>query len=197
MKLSTFATLFALSTALAAVLEPRQQCSMSDACYSAVFGDGSFSRVVQAVEDCEDFLTTSVIWHPMYVNAPLGDVYLGTRTDHVYCSITLTVLSQTVSTTTSPCPPTVPVTPSEALPQSTVSQGKRLVVRQALPTDFSTTTVFGPRPSYATQACNSGAYSSACSCANITTALVSYLGTVSKLVDVEGDWTERKYVLEC
>lgn len=71
MKLSTFATLLALSTALAAVLEPRQQCSTSDACYSAVFGDGSMSGVVRAVEDCEDFLTTSVIWHPMYVNAPL------------------------------------------------------------------------------------------------------------------------------
>ncbi|EMD93321.1 hypothetical protein COCC4DRAFT_119748, partial [Bipolaris maydis ATCC 48331] len=59
MKLSTFATPFALSTALAAVLEPRQQCSSSDACYSAVFGGGDFLRVVQAVEDCEDFLTTS------------------------------------------------------------------------------------------------------------------------------------------
>lgn len=86
------------------------------------------------------------------------------------------------------------MTPSEALPQSTVSQGKRLVMRQALPTDFSTTTVFGPRPSYVTQACASGAYSSACLCANITTALVSYLGTVSKLVDVEGDWKERESV---
>lgn len=79
MKLSTFATPFALSTALAAVLEPRQQCSSSDACYSAVFGGGDFLRVVQAVEDCEDFLTTSVIWHPMYVNAVLGDVYLELR----------------------------------------------------------------------------------------------------------------------
>jgi hypothetical protein len=72
MKLSTLTTLFALSTAsaaaaAAAVLDARQQCFSSDACYSAVFGDGSMSRVVQAVADCEDFLTTSVIWHPVYV----------------------------------------------------------------------------------------------------------------------------------
>lgn len=64
MKLPTFVTLFSLSTAVTAVLEARQQCS-EDSCYRAVYGEGAFSRVVQGVQDCEDYLTTSVIWHPM------------------------------------------------------------------------------------------------------------------------------------
>lgn len=68
MKLSTFGTLFALATASVAVPDVRQQqCSAEDACYSAVYGDGSFSHMVQAVRGCENFLTTSVFWYPMYV----------------------------------------------------------------------------------------------------------------------------------
>ncbi|EOA91970.1 hypothetical protein ACJQWK_03474 [Exserohilum turcicum] len=58
MKLPTFVTLFSLSTAVTAVLEARQQCS-EDSCYRAVYGEGAFSRVVQGVQDCEDYLTTS------------------------------------------------------------------------------------------------------------------------------------------
>lgn len=63
---------------------------------------------------------------------------------------------------------------------STSAEEKRLWIRQVLPTDWSTTTVYGPQPPYATQACDSEDYSSACSCAGITEGLVTYLGTVSQ-----------------
>ncbi|RYN74919.1 hypothetical protein AA0117_g6786 [Alternaria alternata] len=66
MKFSTFATLISLSVVLAAVLDTRQECSQND-CYRAVWRDGGLPRMIQAGQDCQDFLTTSVIWNPMFI----------------------------------------------------------------------------------------------------------------------------------
>ena len=66
MKFSTFATLTSLSVVLAAVLDTRQAC-FEDNCYRAVWRDGGLPRMIQAGQDCQDFLTTSVIWNPMFV----------------------------------------------------------------------------------------------------------------------------------
>ncbi|KAA8623288.1 hypothetical protein Ptr902_04991 [Pyrenophora tritici-repentis] len=64
MKLTTFATLLNISVVSAITLNARQQCSEDD-CYRSVWGDGGLARVVRAAQDCEDYLTTSVIWNPM------------------------------------------------------------------------------------------------------------------------------------
>jgi hypothetical protein len=66
MNFSTFVTFTSLSVVLAAVLDTRQEC-LQDNCYRAVWGDGGLSRTIQAGQDCKDFLTTSVIWNPMFV----------------------------------------------------------------------------------------------------------------------------------
>jgi hypothetical protein len=69
MKLFTFAVLVNFSLVLAGVLDTRQgQGCNADDCYRAVWPDNSSpSRIVQAIEDCQAYQTTSVIWHPMYV----------------------------------------------------------------------------------------------------------------------------------
>ncbi|KAB2109663.1 hypothetical protein AG0111_0g1868 [Alternaria gaisen] len=161
MKFSTFVTFISLSVVLATVLDTRQEC-FQDNCYRAVWSDGGLSRTIQAGQDCKDFLTTSVIWNPI---------------------ITLTVITRTTSTTTTPCPPTLTPTTTSLISLPTSSEENKLWIRQVQPTDWSTTTVFGSQPSYATQDCNSQAYSSACRCANITTAVVTYLGTVSRFLN--------------
>ncbi|RYO41176.1 hypothetical protein AA0111_g1096 [Alternaria arborescens] len=161
MKFSTFATLISLSVVFAAVLDTRQECSQND-CYRAVWRDGGLPRTIQAGQDCKDFLTTSVIWNPI---------------------TTLTVITRTTSTTTTPCLPTLTPTATSLIALPTSSEENKLWIRQVQPTDWSTTTVFGSQPSYATQDCNPQAYSSACECANITTAIVTYLGTVSRLLN--------------
>jgi len=53
------------SIVIASALDPRQQQCNEDGCYRAVWGDGSVPRVVRAAEDCEDYLTTSIIWYPV------------------------------------------------------------------------------------------------------------------------------------
>jgi hypothetical protein len=174
MKLSTLATFSSLSLGLAAVLDTRQECSEDD-CYRAIWGNGGLPRIIQAGQDCEDFLTTSVIWNPMLIAHSTCQSTALT----VYCSITITVLTRTTSTTTTSCPTTAsPITTIET-PLPTTSEENRLWIRQAQPTDWSTTTEFGPVPPYATQACASQAYKSACGCASITENTVTYLGTVS------------------
>jgi hypothetical protein len=66
MKLSIFTTLLSLPLSLAAVLDTRQQCN-EDNCYRAIWGEGGLARIIRAGQDCEDFLTTSIIWNPMFV----------------------------------------------------------------------------------------------------------------------------------
>jgi hypothetical protein len=69
MKLFTFAVLINFSLVLAGVLDTRQEqgCN-ADNCYRAVWPDNAgLLRILQGVEDCQDYQTTSVIWHPMYV----------------------------------------------------------------------------------------------------------------------------------
>jgi hypothetical protein len=174
MKLSTLATFSSLSLGFSVVLDTRQECSEDD-CYRAIWGNGGLPRIIQAGQDCEDFLTTSVIWNPMLV----VQLICQSITLTAHCSIAITVLTRTTSTTTTSCPATAtPITTSE-MPPPITSEENRLWIRQAQPTDWSTTTEFGPVPPYATQACASQAYKSACGCASITENTVTYLGTVS------------------
>ena len=80
MKLTTFSNFFNLSVVAATILDIRQQCSEDD-CYRSVWGNGGLVRIVRAAQDCEDYLTTSVIWNPMYVTPP--EIY-ATRTDGLF-----------------------------------------------------------------------------------------------------------------
>jgi len=180
MKLSTFATFLSLSVALAAVLDTRQQCNEDD-CFRAVFGNGGFGQIIRAGEDCDDFLTTSVIWYPMFVSH--SRCLSNTLT--IYYSTTITSFTLTTSTLTTPCPSLVLPVPTE-VPITTDEE--KLWIRQALPTgtNWSTTTVFGPVPKYATQACASQEYKSVCGCASITEDTVTYLGTVSFMSVCDG-----------
>lgn len=67
MKLSTFITLCWPSLAAAVVLDVRQlQCS-EDNCFLAVWGDESLPRLIEAVTDCQSYLTTTLIVYPMSV----------------------------------------------------------------------------------------------------------------------------------
>jgi hypothetical protein len=69
MKLFTFAVLVNFSLVLAGVLDTRQGSGCNeDNCYRAVWpANADLTRIVQGIEDCQDYQTTSVIWHPMYV----------------------------------------------------------------------------------------------------------------------------------
>jgi len=186
MKLSTFATFLSLSVALATVLDTRQQCNEDD-CFRAVFGSGGFGQIIRAGEDCDDFLTTSVIWYPMFV----AQSRCLSNTLTVYSSTTITSFTLTTSTLTIPCPSDVLPVPTD---EPITSDEEKLWIRQALPTgtNWSTTTVFGPVPTYATQACVSQEYKSVCGCASITEDTVTYLGTVSFMPVYDEHW-----LIEC
>ncbi|KAH7383225.1 hypothetical protein BKA66DRAFT_570263 [Pyrenochaeta sp. MPI-SDFR-AT-0127] len=162
MMLSAFFILYWSSIVTAGVLDVRQlQCSEDD-CYRAVWGDQSLPRVVEAVTDCQSYLTTTVIVHPI---------------------TTVTVVTKTTSNIATLCP-TPPEVATISLLQDKIRAisaqvAKKAEVRQVSSTDWLTTTLYGLFPPYATPACVPTNYVSACSCVGISQSEITYLGTVS------------------
>ena len=191
MKLFTFVTLLCSPLAIGAHLGARQQdnCNRNN-CYVAVWGSDPNLVPVRGVVACERHLTTTEIIYPMYVQNHWS-VHSHAKS---YNSVTSTFAEVTLTTTTTPCP-TVPIVPTIAIPSSvtpisttslasssTLVGGKRIKARQLPPSlSSSTTTTFGPVPTYVTGICDTGNYRSACLCKaefSITSASVTSISTV-------------------
>ncbi|KAF1845451.1 uncharacterized protein K460DRAFT_405710 [Cucurbitaria berberidis CBS 394.84] len=134
MKLSAFISIYSASLVIAGFLDVRQDGCRQDDCYRALWGtDLGSEHPFVAYADCQQHLTTTTFYRPI---------------------TTVTTVTKTTTTTTTPCP-TIPTTTIILLPPGptiTLSAEvmKKVKARQALPTEWFTTTTRGPFPPYAT-----------------------------------------------
>ncbi|KAF1950981.1 hypothetical protein CC80DRAFT_539331 [Byssothecium circinans] len=144
---------------IAAILDGRQYygCTEDD-CLRAVNGTTRGpDQPVMALNDCRDYMTTTLIVDPIYTTTTLTT------------SSGLTILPSCGTISTSTGYLTARETPAAKLHKNSVLEGHQEFAH-------SVSSTAGPIPSYATSACTLSHFSSACSCIGITAGLVTSSG---------------------